>query len=222
MGEERIVLRRVVVALDSQAEGETSIAEAGALADIAGAELVGMFIEEAAVERAMGLAAVRMVTPAGGPLRDVDPPSWRRSIRALVSLRRRELSRRAEGLKLRWSFQVEQGRLPQVVCRTVADMEVVVVGQVRRRRPLYDGSVVALLTDEASAARVVELATTLAARSDTPLHVSHQQERDPRGVAQSLRRLNARVVVASGRVMDEAYLETLRAGLACPLVLVKA
>ncbi|MEZ4446866.1 MAG: hypothetical protein R3B72_47745 [Polyangiaceae bacterium] len=233
-------ISRVVVALDCGAESDRSIAEACALAQRERAEVVGLFVEETGVEQAMGLGVVRMVTPAGGALRDVDPPSWRRSLRALVRLRQGQLRHAAERLHLRWSFRVEQGKLREILLRTATEVDVVVVGSVGRRQVTRDGYVVALITHAAGMARVLEVARSLSESMGAQLAVvvwDGGLEREvgpmlgaevPLNVAtgapslrSALRRLPTRLVVtAPSEATTERDLDELRGALVCPLVLV--
>jgi hypothetical protein len=227
----------VLVVLDAGAESEASIAEAGALAAVDRAELVGVFVEESAVEQAMALESVRLVSTPGGALHDVDPQSWRRRMRGLVALRRRQLCGCAEQLALRWSFRVERGHLPRLLL-SGRDGGVVVVGSARRRRRASPNAVVALLNSTDSADEVVRIARSIASRVGAPLHVVtslpagetpegaelvRRVGDDPRSVAEAMRQSNPRIVVASGRpgAMDEAGLDALRTVLHCPIALVR-
>jgi hypothetical protein len=228
---------RILLGLDAGLGSASSIAAATALAQLHGAELVGMFVEEAVAEEGVALPAKSMVAPSGGTRR-MDPLSLRRSMRALVSLRREELLGRAKALELRCSFEVSRGSLTRELLSVAVERDLIVLGHSTRRGPQQGLGVVVLVRRGNDAARSIELARELAhgelvsvwlspvvAESgavkvplDADAGVAQMTDADRLGEA--LRQRRARLVVVQCAIgsADEAFLRTLRGRLACPMV----
>lgn len=114
MSASRILIE--VEAGTSAHELEAAVALAGRI----GAELTGLFVEDATLLRFAALPFAREIGFASAARRGTDVDAMERSLRTLAREARRGLARVAERRDVRWSFRVERGVLPEALLAAAA------------------------------------------------------------------------------------------------------
>lgn len=100
---------RIVIELAPGLPERESIEAAAALADRVGAELVGLFIEDADLLRFAALPFAREIGFASAQRRRMDVTALERSLRAHAAEAERALASALERSAARWSFRVARG-----------------------------------------------------------------------------------------------------------------
>lgn len=126
-------IRRVLVALDPSPHGRAALAEAIAMAEREGAEIVGIFVEDEDLLRVARLPFARefgVWEPRGRPF---DPGEMERRLRAQAAALRREMQREAARTRLAWSFRVARGSVAAEVVAAGEQADVIFVGRTREQ-----------------------------------------------------------------------------------------
>lgn len=122
-----VVVRRVVVALDSGERTVTIVREAVRVASHFGAELEGLFVEDEALLRLAGHAFARGFG-GPGPARELSAQRLEDEWRATARAARTELEREAEQRRVVSRFAVERRRAREALDERLARGDVVLVG----------------------------------------------------------------------------------------------
>lgn len=129
-----------------------------ALASRFGAELVGLFIEDAALLHFAALPFAREIGLASAARRATGVGAMERSLQALAREARRVLAGAAARQDVRWSFRVERGRSPEALLAAAAACLPAAACESPRLLVLGDGEADALRwAERARAARRLEL-----------------------------------------------------------------
>jgi len=189
--------RRILVLLDASPASQAA-AEAGAeVAASLGAELLGLFVEDAELLALATHPLVREVDLFAQAVRPVDPRALERRLRARAGRARAGLERAAPLQRVAWSFEVVRGEVGAEVERAAEGADLVALGRVgwsegprrmgRTARRLVAGSPRGLLlhgrrappgapvvvcdAGSAAAPAALDAAAALARRSGRPLRV---------------------------------------------------
>jgi nucleotide-binding universal stress UspA family protein len=100
---------RILLALDASPHGQAAIDAAASLAADMRAELQGLFVEDINLLRLAGLPFTREVDEASAALRPLDIPAMEQALRVKAAEVRQAMARKAEELRIHWSFQVTRG-----------------------------------------------------------------------------------------------------------------
>ena len=177
---------RIWVALDASPRSTAALSAAAALAEELDAELAGLFVEDADLQRLIALPFARefsALTGAGQPLSPGDVErAWRLQARTLQRL----LAEAAGRQRLRWSFRVARGRVPAEVSSLAQSFDLVVLGKqagsrvvavtrttarVTARDPSQAGPVLVLFESMPASASSLAMGVTLARRDRAELVV---------------------------------------------------
>jgi nucleotide-binding universal stress UspA family protein len=152
--EERdLVIRRILVALDTSAHSRAALEAAAELAEQFRAELVGVFVEDVNLLRLTQLPFTREVGFYSARERQLRPHELERHLRAQAQRLRRLLRSVAQRAELTWSFDVTRGRTVDELLRAAEQVDLIILGRrgrtVVRRRHL--GSTARAMVDSAPA-----------------------------------------------------------------------
>ncbi len=185
-------IRRILVALDSSADSQAALEASAAMAAALGAELLGLFVEDADLTRVAASPLGAEIDLLSGELRPLAPARLARHFRARATRARQALEREAERWRLRWSFRTTRGRVSAEILAADADLitlgtcghsprrgpgstvqallaEAVAPVLVSRRGAGFGASVFALDDGSPAARRALALAAELARRHRVPL-----------------------------------------------------
>lgn len=127
-------MRRIVVALDASEDSVAALEAAVRLAEVAGAEVVGVFVED---ERVLGAARSPFASEVdffSGELRRLRSGELERQLQADARRARSVLRRCAERHGVPWSFRTVRGRPDTELQGVAREADVITVG-VRGRSP---------------------------------------------------------------------------------------
>ncbi len=127
-----IVIRRILVALDTSSRGAAAAQAAAELAAAAQVDLFGLFVEDINLLKLAGLPFARELGLASACSRPLDFAEVERALRAQAAEVEQLLARAAQRQQLRWSFQVTRGQVVAEVLSTAQDEDLVVLGKVGR------------------------------------------------------------------------------------------
>lgn len=113
--------RRIVLGLDA-GTALRDFEAAAALAARAGAELMGLFVEDPDLLQFAALPFAREIGGASAARRDLDVASVERALRALALDAERMLAGTAGRSEVRWSFRVARGVLLDVLLAAAAEL----------------------------------------------------------------------------------------------------
>jgi nucleotide-binding universal stress UspA family protein len=126
-------VRRVLVALDPSPHGRAALAEAIALAERQGAEIVGLFVEDEELLRFARLPFAREFGVCDPRGRALEPGGMERRLRAQAMAMRRAMEREAARTQLSWSFRVARGSVAKEVVAAGEEADVIFVGRTREQ-----------------------------------------------------------------------------------------
>jgi nucleotide-binding universal stress UspA family protein len=188
-GEERI--NRILVALDTSAHGRAALEAAIDLAAVAGAQVLGLFVEDTNLLRLASLPFARELEYSRVSERDMDRQRMERTLKAEAEQIRLGLALAATRRRVQWSFRVARGRVAEELLAATVEADLVILGRAGRHRAYsrrmgstaqallahaarsvalsqqgcrLGGPVVALYQGGASSRRALSLAAALAAR----------------------------------------------------------
>jgi nucleotide-binding universal stress UspA family protein len=104
-------LRRVLVALDMAGGGQAALETTANLAAAFGAELVGLFVEDAELLEAAALPVSRWVSSGAATQAPFDVSLMRRALKVSALQASRVLAEVAMRQRIQWTFRVKQGAL---------------------------------------------------------------------------------------------------------------
>lgn len=121
---------RILIALGSADAGDSALEIAGVLSAGAGAELLGLFVEDVRMlEHARSHLAREIML--SGRERALEPAALERQLRAQSRIARARFEAAAARLKLQCAFQVARGEIPAELIRRAADTEIMVLSLAR-------------------------------------------------------------------------------------------
>lgn len=127
-----LMIRRILVALDTSTDSLAALQAAANLAAIMEAKLIGLFVEDINLLRLARLPFAREVcwpTAAGRPL---DEARMERELRLRASQARRALAYAAEEAEAEWSFQVVRGAVTAKVLEAAVEADLLSLGRASR------------------------------------------------------------------------------------------
>lgn len=127
--EEEGSIRRILVALDASPHSMAALKAAASLAARLGAEIQGLFIEDITILRLAELPVSRRVAVYTMQPRRLDREHLERELRAQARLARRALAEIASRSRLRWSFRVAQGMIPQELLSAAREVDLLILGK---------------------------------------------------------------------------------------------
>jgi nucleotide-binding universal stress UspA family protein len=157
-------IRRILVALDASAHSLTALRAATRLAEVFGAELQGLYVEDINLLRAGQLPFATETAIHSGVRRRLDLPQIERQLHEQAELARKVLTESAEHARVHWSFRVSRGTVASELITAAADMDLLILGKsgwspIQRRR--LGSTARYLLAQSPRAALVVEKGSTL-------------------------------------------------------------
>jgi nucleotide-binding universal stress UspA family protein len=126
-------VRRVLVALDPSPHGRAALAEAIALAERQGAEIVGLFVEDEELLRLARLPFAREFGVCDPRGRALEPGGMERRLRAQAMAMRRAMELEAARTRLSWSFRVARGSVAAEVVAAGEQADVIFIGRTREQ-----------------------------------------------------------------------------------------
>jgi nucleotide-binding universal stress UspA family protein len=126
---EREIFGRVLVALDASPHSLTALDAAADLASVFGADLLGIFVEDAALLRMAELPCACEVASFSGEIAALDAERLRLQLRAVAERARRALAACADRARVRWSFRVSRGPVPAAVMESLAGGDLISLGR---------------------------------------------------------------------------------------------
>lgn len=132
--EPELVIRRILVALDTSAHSLAALEAAARLAASLHAELVGLFVEDVNLLRLAALPFAREVRWSSSTRRSLDEARMERELRLMASQARRALALAAEEAETEWTFHVVRGAVAEEVLRAAMEADLISLG--RASRPL--------------------------------------------------------------------------------------
>ena len=128
--EERdLVIRRILVALDTSAHSRAALEAAAELAAQFHAELFGLFVEDVNLLRLTQLPFTREVGLYSARPRQLRTHEVERHLRAQAQRVRRLLRTVAQRAELRWSFDVARGRTVDELLRAAREVDMIILGR---------------------------------------------------------------------------------------------
>jgi hypothetical protein len=157
---------RLVLAFDSEAEGDETLDLGCALAAALRVQMEGVFVEEESLLEAAAVPVTSLVDHTG-VVRGIDAASLARSYRSAARQTERRLASRARAAQLSWTFRSARARLLEELRAACARHDMVVVGRAAHapRRRLQGGTVLAVVGAGTSSERVVEFVRRLPERT---------------------------------------------------------
>lgn len=129
-----LVIRRILVALDTSAHSLAALEAAARLAETMHAELIGLFVEDVNLLRLAALPFAREVRWPSSTRRSLDEARMERELRLMASQARRALALAAEEAETEWTFHVVRGAVADEVLRAALEADLLSLG--RASRPL--------------------------------------------------------------------------------------
>lgn len=129
-----IVIRRILVALDSSAHSLAALEVAARLAATMRAELVGLFVEDVNLLRLAALPFTRELRWSSSTRRSLDEERMERELRLIASQARRALALAAEEAETEWKFSVVRGVVAEEILSAAMEADLLSLG--RASRPL--------------------------------------------------------------------------------------
>lgn len=134
-----LAIRRILVALDASPHSLAALRAATRLAELFGAELQGVYVEDINLLRASELPFSREITIHSGAQRRLNLRQIEKQLRDQAELARRALTDSAERARVRWSFRTSRGTVVSELLTAAAGMDLVIMGKsgwspIERRR----------------------------------------------------------------------------------------
>ena len=123
-------VRRVLVALDASPSSRAAAATAAELAVALQADLLGLFVEDAAIARLAGLPAASEVGSFAAAARPVAAADLGRRLRAQAERARRLFESGARRASLRGTFRVVRGRVDHEVAAAGGERDLLSLGRI--------------------------------------------------------------------------------------------
>lgn len=128
-GEERGPgIKQILVALDASAHGRAALKAAARLARSLGAELVGVYVEDADVLGLPRVSFLRETDALSGEERSIRREDLERRLRLEVTRLRRAMEEAAGESEVKWSFRVTRGRVVASLLEAARSADLVSLG----------------------------------------------------------------------------------------------
>jgi nucleotide-binding universal stress UspA family protein len=159
-----LAIRRILVALDASPHSLAALRAATRLAELFGAELMGVYVEDINLLRASELPFSREISIYSGEQRRFDLGQVERELRDQAEVARQALTESAERARVHWSFRVSRGTVVSELMTAASQMDLLIIGKsgwspIERRR--IGSTARKLLTRAPRAALVLEKGSTL-------------------------------------------------------------
>lgn len=125
-------IRRILVALDPMAQCQGALETAARLAARSEAELVGLFVEESELLSAAALPVTSALRGHDFAEEALDEAAMRRGLRAWASHAETRLAAAAARWRIKASFRVARGRVPEVLSAEARQGDLIAMGVVAR------------------------------------------------------------------------------------------
>lgn len=129
-----LVIRRILVAVDTSAHSLAALDAAARLASSMEAELTGLFVEDVNLIRLAALPFAKEICWPSSSRRVIDEVRMERELRLLASQARRALATAAEKVNAEWVFRVVRGTVTEEVLNAALEADLLSLG--RASRPL--------------------------------------------------------------------------------------
>jgi nucleotide-binding universal stress UspA family protein len=123
------VVRRILVALDASAQSLAALKTAVLLAAGLGADLEGLFVEDANLVRIATLPVARRVLFPSAADEPLDSSLMEHELKALARRAQRSLATMAEQYGIRWSFRVVRGKVTVEILSAASGSDLLTVGR---------------------------------------------------------------------------------------------
>lgn len=170
MPERRRPIRTILLALDASADSLAGLEGVAQLASELGAEITGLFVEEADLIRAGRLPDVREIPFFSPEPRRLEAQTLERQLRSQAKRAQEALRSVAERLRVTWSFHTSRGDVAEELLEAAAEADLVALGATGRSLSRPPGSTVRRLVREA---RRPVLVYRQGARLGRAIHVLH-------------------------------------------------
>ena len=141
---------RILVALDHSHPSRAALREAVRLAEALGAELAGLYVEDAELFSWAMLPFGREVVAATGGQRRLSPAGLARSFEVQAEQIRDEMKQALESHDIPWTFHVIRGRVPTVIEEISRDSDVLMMGAFGRNPLQRMGKTAGRMVDHGS------------------------------------------------------------------------
>lgn len=135
MTERRILVSRILVALDSGTNVSTGLDVAAELAARLRAELQGLFVEDGDLLQVAALPFTTQVNLSTGGSQPLESADLELQMARLASAARRRMSAAAERGHVPWSFRIVRGRIAQEIAAAAETVDLVIVEGGLHRAP---------------------------------------------------------------------------------------
>ncbi len=122
-------IRRILVALDASLNSKAALAAAIGVAETFHSEIVGLFVEDINLLRLADLPFAREVRFGDAGVRQFEPGSVQRRLRARAAILRRELEESAAEHKISSTFRVLRGPVDRELLAAAVDTDLVALGR---------------------------------------------------------------------------------------------
>jgi nucleotide-binding universal stress UspA family protein len=130
--DQKLSIRRILVALDASTHSLTALETAAELASRLRAELIGLFVEDINLVRMTELPFAREVSLFSPLFRQIELPVLERQFRMQANLMRQALAAIAGQRQVSWQFRVARGAVPAEVLLAEAEADLTIVGRAGR------------------------------------------------------------------------------------------
>jgi nucleotide-binding universal stress UspA family protein len=129
---ERVVFRRILVALDTSRESLAALDTAAHMAKRLQAELTGLFVEDVNLFKLAQHSFVREVNLATRVGRSLDLETLERELKTQAAMARRALEQAARQLQIPWSFRVTRGVVETELVAAALEADLIALGKAIR------------------------------------------------------------------------------------------
>lgn len=162
--ERELAIQRILVALDASPHSLAALRAATRLAELFGAELLGVYVEDINLLRASELPFSREISIFSGEQRRFDLSQIENELRDQAEAARQALTDSAERARVHWSFRVSRGAVVSELVTAASGMDLVILGKsgwspIERRR--IGSTARKMLARAPRAALVMEKGSTL-------------------------------------------------------------
>lgn len=126
--EHELVIRRILVALDSSRHSLAALKAAAELATRLKAELIGLFVEDINLLRLAGLPFAREIRYPSAVIQEMESSRLERELKVQAAQARQALMAAAEQAQVAWSFRVVRGQVTAEVLAAALEADLLSLG----------------------------------------------------------------------------------------------
>jgi nucleotide-binding universal stress UspA family protein len=126
--ERELLIRRILVALDTSGHSLAALAAAAELAARLKAELTGLFVEDINLLRLAGLPFAREIRYPSAVVQPIESPRLEQELKAQAVQARQALAAAAEQAQVAWSFRVVRGQVTGEVLAAALEADLLSLG----------------------------------------------------------------------------------------------